>query len=291
MPLNSTGPISLAGPIVGESIAIELRRPATGQIALDEADVRRLANVPSGAITMPTAFWNASNNFTFVIGTVSNNLNIRQAAVNAGWDQIVKVTAVISSGLIIGSTSTGSPAMVIDGVFPNGLEVVNNGFIVGMGGAGGSAANSRAGFPGSVGGPALRVFVPVSITNNGTIAGGGGGGGGGGSFSGRSNSNYGGGGGGGRSSLANSAGGAGAFNAGAGAVGTFSGPGGGGAANPTGGGGGRGGNGGEWGTSGSVGGTGAGGVGGGAGGGAGACVIGNSNITWVVPGLLYGPLT
>ena len=58
MALNNSGPISLGGSTVGQSIALELGQSATGQISLNDANVRALAQVPSGAIIMPTNFYN-----------------------------------------------------------------------------------------------------------------------------------------------------------------------------------------------------------------------------------------
>jgi hypothetical protein len=60
MPLNLSGPISLAGATAGQSIAVELGLSATGNISLNQANVRTLAGVPSGAITMPTNFYGKS---------------------------------------------------------------------------------------------------------------------------------------------------------------------------------------------------------------------------------------
>jgi hypothetical protein len=57
MPLNSSGPISLAGTTVGVSIQKELGGTGTTQISLNDAAVRSLAGIASGAITMPTNFW------------------------------------------------------------------------------------------------------------------------------------------------------------------------------------------------------------------------------------------
>jgi hypothetical protein len=61
MPLNASGPISLAGSSAGQSIALELNLGATSQISLNDAAVRTLAGVPSGAIVMPTDFYGKSN--------------------------------------------------------------------------------------------------------------------------------------------------------------------------------------------------------------------------------------
>jgi hypothetical protein len=65
MALNNTGPISLAGATAGESIAVELGQSATGTIALNDANVRTLAGVPTGAIVMPTNFYGKSNTVAF----------------------------------------------------------------------------------------------------------------------------------------------------------------------------------------------------------------------------------
>jgi hypothetical protein len=60
MPLNPSGAISLAGPTAGQSIAVEVGQSATSQISLNDTIVRTLAQVPSGAVTMPTNFWGKS---------------------------------------------------------------------------------------------------------------------------------------------------------------------------------------------------------------------------------------
>jgi hypothetical protein len=61
MPLNSSGQISLGGPIVGESINLELGQTSTTLVSLDDPNVRSLAGVPSGTISMPTNFYGKSS--------------------------------------------------------------------------------------------------------------------------------------------------------------------------------------------------------------------------------------
>lgn len=61
MALNSSGAISLAGTTTGQSVAVELSQSATGQISLNDTNVRTLAAVASGAIVMPTNFWGKSS--------------------------------------------------------------------------------------------------------------------------------------------------------------------------------------------------------------------------------------
>ena len=61
MALNPSGAISLAGPVAGQSIAVELGVSATATISLNDTNVRTLAQVPSGVIIMPTNFYGKSN--------------------------------------------------------------------------------------------------------------------------------------------------------------------------------------------------------------------------------------
>lgn len=260
--------------------------------------------------------------FNQTISANTTNYNLRSAAIAAGWNQVspLRASVTINSGVYVSSNSTGAYAFDTGTSFPTGssLSLTNNGFIVGMGGAGGNGAGYNntivAGSAGGNGGPALRADAAISITNSGTIAGGGGGGGGG--------TLYrqavfdkgvwaGGGGGGGRSSAASNAvaGAGGVANeigsgiveapGSAGTVGTTSAAGSGGAGGSAvdGGGitrsGGTGGAGGDWGAAGSAGTTGSTPVTAGpyAGGAAGAAVVGNSNITWLATGTRLGPIS
>ena len=299
-----------SGPISFNAINVELGVAGTTQASLGQTSYRNLAGVPSGQISMSN-FYGKANQFAFTISSNQTNANLRTLAVNAGWNQSSKVVATINSGVYISSNSTSTPALTVSGSFPGGVELTNNGFIVGMGGAGGvgggvnSSGGGIAGSAGSSGGLALSVSAGISINNaSGAIAGGGGGGGGGSSakFTDAKGSLIagmaGGGGGGGRSSAAaNSAGGSrgtsvGTNSAGNGAAGTVSSAGGGGNGyslyNVPSGAGGGGGGWGSSGVSGSQGGTPvAGPYGGGGGGGA---VSGNGNITWVATGTRLGSI-
>jgi hypothetical protein len=70
MTLNSSGPISLGGSTAGQSINLELSQSATAQVSLNDANVRSLAGVASGAIIMPTNFYGKS---AVVISLTSQN--------------------------------------------------------------------------------------------------------------------------------------------------------------------------------------------------------------------------
>lgn len=151
-------------------------------------------NVPTSGTISLSNFYGAQNRNTIAI-TISSSTNNYNLFSNLGGGYIAGSTDVlvtINPGVVIGSTSTGSPAFTISG-FTAGdtVSLTNDGVIVGKGGAGGaggagtsgSAGSNTAalgyGSAGSNGGDALSVSFATSITNNGTIAGGGGGGGGG----------------------------------------------------------------------------------------------------------------
>jgi hypothetical protein len=296
MGLPSTGTISLS------QVNVELGLSATAIIDMNNATVRALFGVASGAIGMNNGH-GKSRGFVrnIVISTHVTNYNLRNVLIGEGWDTIVPaiVTVTINSGIYVYSNNTGIPAFET-GTYPAGstINLTNNGFIIGMGGNGGTSQTS-----GANGGSALNASHPINITNNNTIGGGGGGAGGGANYTNMYASYVGGGGGGGRSGLANSGGGAGQANLGAGATYAGSGAGGDGTYLGAGAGGwggssngvyygGAGGTGGSWGASGSAGnGPAAGGTNAGvsgAGGAGGYCSTGSGNITWLATGLRYG---
>ena len=164
---------------------------------------------------------NAYLRFTIAANTATT-YDIRSALAGAGWNTTSKGSAdvVVNSGVVVGIGSTGSYAMDTGAAplwpSPSTITVINNGTIVGMGGAGGNGGpspNPSFSTAGAAGGPALRAQRAMTLVNSGTIGGGGGGGGGG---NGRAYTapiggnnvpfgNGGGGGGGGRSSNTNSA--------------------------------------------------------------------------------------
>ena len=221
MTLPASGAISL------NQVNVELGLSGTASINMGAANVRGLFGVASGAISMSNGYGKA-NSFNFSITTNQTNANLRTLAVNAGWDQSVAVVATINGGVSVSGSVAGNStaALTINGTWPGGITLVNNGTIRGRGGNGGAGGFSNGpsdaatgpGIAGSTGGRALLVSVACSINNaSGVIQGGGGGGGGGGaSSSGYSNENNsewtraaaGGGGGGYSSAAGNSSGGA-----------------------------------------------------------------------------------
>jgi hypothetical protein len=291
MALNTSGKISLAGTVSGESIQKELGGNGTTQISLNDPAVRSLAGKPTGAVSMPSNFYGKSSEFYYTVAADTANLNLTPTFLQSlGWGGFGKVYVSISLGVRVYSSSTSNAALRISGTYPNGIEIVNNGNIIGRGGNGGNGGNQSAGTSGGNGGVGLDVSTNVTFNNVGLIAGGGGGGGGGGSafFNISSSWNNGSGGGGGRTGLTNSSGGSGVVSGG---TGTISGAGAGGS------GGGSsyaGGSGGGYGASGSAGQNGSGGNinnNGGTGGAGGNSVVGNSFITWVATGTRAGAVS
>jgi len=117
--------------------------------------------------------------FNQTISADVSNYVLTSAATAAGWDgkAPLKATVTINSGIVVSANNTANHAFDT-GIVPAGsaLELVNNGYILGMGGAGGSGSQTRTESDGKPGGPALRAQAAINITNNGTIGGGGGGG-------------------------------------------------------------------------------------------------------------------
>jgi len=182
------------------------------------------SNVPaSGAINVG-GFYNAANRAAIALTIASNTQNYdvySNASPSPSYSSGTSdITVTINSGVVVGSSSTGSYAMSVPNAFGAGdtITIVNNGTIIGRGGSGGTggrgAPTSANGSSGGTGGNALYANRATIFTNNGTLSGGGGGGGGGaGNLSGASPKNpgsgYGGGGGGGGAGYSGGSGGSG----------------------------------------------------------------------------------
>lgn len=137
------------------------------------------------------AYFGGSGGFVFerTLASVSN-YDVRAQAVYAGWDQtqpaIVRI--VVPAGVKISATQGSIGALQFNGAWPAGssfaLVIQAGAKIVGGGGYGGDGQGATGWpvpGPGGPGGTAVLTTVPLTIDNQGTIAGGGGGGGGGGS--------------------------------------------------------------------------------------------------------------
>lgn len=179
MALRSTGAISMA------DINLELSKAAAAVISLNDSNARTLAAIASGAISL-ASFYGKSSAITIAVVSNVQNLNIKSAAIAAGWNGTspITVNVTVNSGVIVSSASTGSPAVTTDTGWPAGcvINLTNNGIICGKGGNGGVGNTTWAvteSMNGTAGGVAISALQAIVITNNNIIGGGGGGGGGG----------------------------------------------------------------------------------------------------------------
>jgi hypothetical protein len=135
--------------------------------------------IPSNGQISFKQFYGASSvppTFNITISTNQTNLNLRTYALSNGWNGTQPAFITIGTGVYIISDTVNTPALTT-GSFPNGLTIINNGFVVGLGGSGyrNTIGASTAGGNGS---NAINLDSNVTIENNSYIAAGGGGGGG-----------------------------------------------------------------------------------------------------------------
>jgi len=163
-----------SGAISFRDINVELGLSPTAQISLNDAAVRGLFGIASGAIAMGAGY-GKSNEFNATISSNQTNLNLRTFALANGWDGTTKATITVGSSVYVYATSTGNAGLTINGSWPGGVTLINGGFILGQGAAGHNVNPPNSSTAPS-GGSAISLGVSCTITNNNYIAGGGGGG-------------------------------------------------------------------------------------------------------------------
>jgi hypothetical protein len=175
-----------AGQIALDQVNTELNKTSSTTTSLNDTDVRTLFAKPTAnsIISMQDGY-GKSNVFNYTISaSTAAATDLRSFLISNGWNGTSKVNLTINFGVYVYGVISGGTtyaAMTISGSFPNGINIINNGSIVGASGTGGNGAgigpyNGTAGQPG---GPAIVAISNVTITNNGIVGGGGGGGGGG----------------------------------------------------------------------------------------------------------------
>lgn len=116
----------------------------------------------------------------YIINSNQTNLTITISSLAGYVSGLSDITITINSSIYVYSTSTSTPALTITGAAAGDkITLVNNGFIMGMGGDGGDMRTTQdTTYPGAPGGPALSIYCNLRLdTSNGYIGGGGGGGG------------------------------------------------------------------------------------------------------------------
>lgn len=137
-------------------------------------------DVPTSGVLAFSDFYGASKKFTATVSATGTNLTAATILTAAGWNTESFFQITINAGVTAYATSTSNGGLTVSGSYPYGFSIINNGVIMGMGGAGGS---NVAPYTGGNGGPALNITntyttAQMSVTNNSGayIAGGGGGG-------------------------------------------------------------------------------------------------------------------
>ena len=146
-------------------------------------------NIPTSGEIAVGDFYGAEGATIVIIETNKQDVNLAASEYfGSDWAADRAKVLIVNPGVTLGASSASAIALSAPSGMGATLEIRNNGSILGHGGAGGPGGNpnGNSGTPGSPGGTAMSISVPVSIDNQGTIAGGGGGGGGGGAGSGGS---------------------------------------------------------------------------------------------------------
>lgn len=186
--MGGSNPISLSEYYAGGGLV------PTGSVGFPSGGSATI--IPSSGAISVNNFFGSSPLFIYTVSSFTSvgGLDINPTTMTAiGWNGTQRLRVKINSGVTVYDTGIVG-AIRISGSFPSGIEILNEGTIVGRGGIGGNGAsldgllfqfvNATAGNPGGSAITVGRVSTPyvgptVIISNYGLIGGGGGGGGGG----------------------------------------------------------------------------------------------------------------
>lgn len=180
--------LPVSGAISFNAINVELGVAGTTTANINQASYRTLAGVPGSGTTIALSnFYGKSNRVsissTFSSSTANASLNV--SAIGGYIAGISDITVTINGGVYLYATSTGGYGLNLTGATSGDtITVVNNGFIMGQGGNGGTVqggGGTPPAVPATSGGTALNIGTGINVTINNTngsayIGGGGGGG-------------------------------------------------------------------------------------------------------------------
>ena len=181
MALPASGAISL------NQVNTELGLTATATITMNDAAVRTLFGVASGAIGMNSGY-GKSNRVSLSVSYTTNTLTPQTLNLNSIGGYVAgksNISINFGANMYMYSNSTGSPAFnITGGTSGDTVSLTLSATSGGIMGKGGNGASNRASIAAAVGGPALQISYPITINlpANATLGGGGGGGGGGGTW-------------------------------------------------------------------------------------------------------------
>lgn len=180
MTMPSSGPINMGGTSSPVSVAQELGLGLTTTISMNDAAVRSLAGVGGSGTSWSLSTMYGKSSIVvanLVISADTQNYVLDPSKVTGYVAGKTVVTLTINSGVYLGASSISNFGLDVASTWDaaDSVTVVNNGYILGCGGAGDDYGGSGSGFPG---GTALRVqWAGTKVNNVGVIGGGGGGGG------------------------------------------------------------------------------------------------------------------
>lgn len=175
MTLQSSGLITL------NDVNIELQRSSGSPISLNDSDIRLLTQTTSGTTISLTSLYGKTYVYTATIASNVQEINLETWAKFYGWNGVFPAVITINPGVYVWSDNTAVPALAT-GNFPRGVTIINYGFIMGKGGAGGTAlvsGSSVINVAAGAGGPAISLGAHAVVNMAGTTSYIGGGGGGG----------------------------------------------------------------------------------------------------------------
>lgn len=130
MPLNTSGPISLGGSTVGQSINLQIGNSATAQVSFNDSTVRSLSGITTNNAqeVMPTDFYGKGATVSYVTSSILNTGSATSGTFTGISIGAADTNRTVFAVLCYNSTGGGTP--VITGATINGTTATS------LGGAG-----------------------------------------------------------------------------------------------------------------------------------------------------------